>query len=245
MSLAQRLKDSLPDSLKRQVREFRHRNENGLFNALLSVDQDIETVFDVGANVGNLSLVFLRWFPKATVHAFEPASETFARLNANIASAGFADRFDGHRIGFFDNETLGDLHLTTHDGANSLMGMGEAYRAANPDIGSQKTEAISLVRMDDFVRDSGVEHIDLVKIDVEGVENEVLLGGRETFRNMVDTVILEISFVRHERAEANHVQLFQTMHDLGFAPSYLFDVEQAGPQDPWRLNQVDCLFRKF
>lgn len=245
MSLAQRLKDALPHALKRQIRAIRHRNDAGLFSALLSVDQDIKTVFDVGANVGNLSLVFLRWFPEATVHAFEPASEMFSQLNTRIESAGFADRFEGHRMGFYDKETQGDLHLASHHGANSLLGMGEAYHAANPNILSEATEAISLVRMDDFVRDAGVKHIDLVKIDVEGVENEVFLGGSDTFRNMVDTVILEISFVRHERAEGNHVRLFQTMHDLGFAPSYLFDVEQAGLETPWRLSQVDCMFRKF
>ncbi len=245
MSFAQRLKDSLPHDLKRQVREFRHRNDKGLFSALLSVDQDIKTVFDVGANVGNLSLVFLRWFPQATVHGFEPATKMFAEMNARIESAGFADRFQGHQIGFYDKQTQGDLHLASHHGANSLMGIGEAYHAANPHIGSDSTEAITLVRMDDFVRDAGLKHIDLVKIDVEGVENEVLLGGCDTFRNMVDTVILEISFVRHERAEGNHIQLFRTMHDLGFAPSYMFDVEQAELGTEWRLSQVDCVFRKF
>ena len=245
MSLAQRLKDSLPHDLKRRVREFRHRGDQGLFGALLSVEHDIQTVFDVGANVGNLSLVFLRWFPAATVHGFEPATEMFAQMNARIESAGFKDRFRGHQIGFYDKQTQGDLHLASHHGANSLMGIGEAFRAANPHIGSSATEAISLVRLDDFVRDNAVKHIDLVKIDVEGVENEVLLGGRDTFRNMVDTVILEISFVRHERAEGSHVQLFRTMHELGFAPSCMFDVEQAGPGTPWRLSQVDCVFRKF
>jgi len=245
MSLAQRFKDSLPNDLKRRVREYRHRNDAGLYSALLSIDPSIETVFDIGANVGNLSLVFLRWFPEATVHGFEPATKMFSEMNARIDGAGFSDRFQAHRIGFFDKETQGDLHLASHHGANSLMGIGEAYHAANPHIGSEATESIELVRMDDFVRDAGITHIDLVKIDVEGVENEVLLGGRETFSTMVDTVIMEMSFVRHERAEGNHIQLFQMMHELGFAPSYMFDVEQAPLGTPWRLSQVDCVFRKF
>lgn len=246
MSLSQRFKDALPHEFKRAVREFKHRDEAGLSAALLSLDQDISTVFDVGANVGNLSLQFLRWFPKATVHGFEPATEMFAQMNERIQTAGFADRFRAHQIGFYDQKTQADLHLASQHGANSLMEMGDAYRAANPHLTSDATEAIELVRMDDFVRESGITHADLVKIDVEGVENEVLLGGRDTFKNMVDVVILEISFVRHDRDEGNHVQLFQTMHDFGFAPSYLFDIEQGGSGgSPWRLSQVDCLFRKY
>lgn len=245
MSVIQRIKDSLPADLKRRVRMLRHRDEQNLYGALLSLDPNIEMIFDVGANVGNLSLAFLRWFPRATVHGFEPATEMFAQMNARIADAGFSGRFSGHQIGFFDKAATADLHLASQHGANSLMDIGEAYRTANPHIGSNSTESIELVRMDDFVRDAGIEHIDLVKIDVEGVENEVLLGGRETLSTMVDTVIMEMSFVRHERAEGSYIQLFRTMHELGFAPSYLFDIEQAPMGTPWRLSQVDCVFRKM
>jgi FkbM family methyltransferase len=240
------MKDALPHGIKRKIREIRHRDDSGLYSAMLSLDQNSGVIFDVGANVGNLSLAFCRWFPRATVHGFEPASKMFAEMNARIEAAGFADRFRGHQIGFFDQEKVAELNLASQHGANSLMGIGDAYHAANPNIGVEATESISLVRMDDFVRDNSIKHIDLVKIDVEGVENAVLLGGAETFRSMVDVVIMEVSFVRHERSEGAHIQLFHTMHDLGFAPSYLFDVEQAGsPETPWRLNQVDCVFRKM
>ena len=36
--------------------------------------------FDVGANVGRISERFLRHFPEATIHAFEPVGSTFTRL---------------------------------------------------------------------------------------------------------------------------------------------------------------------
>lgn len=245
MSLAQRLKDSLPHEFKRAIRERRHRDAIGLPNALLSLDQDIRTVFDVGANVGNMSLLFLRWFPQATVHAFEPEKTLFGQLNSNIAEAGFSDRFRAHQIGFFDQEQQAELHLASQHGANSLLEMNAAYLEANPSLKTEATETISLVRMDDFVRDAGIEHIDLVKIDVEGVESAVLRGGANTFRDMVDVVTLEVSFVRHERQEGQFIQLFQLMHDLGFAPDYLFDVEEAGPEHKWRLAQVDCMFKKY
>lgn len=243
--MVQRLKDALPHELKRKVRELRHRDDTGLYSALLGIDQNIETVFDIGANVGNLSLAFLRWFPRATVHGFEPATAMFNAMNARLAEAGFADRFRGHQLGFYDSATQADLHLASEHGANSLMDIGDAYHAANPHIDAQATESIQLVRMDDFVQEAGIKHIDLVKIDVEGVEEQVLRGGAQSFKGLVDTVILEISFVRHERTEGNHVQLFQTMHELGFAPSYMFDVEQAGTGTDWRLSQVDCVFSKF
>ena len=245
MDVAQRLKDSLPDGMKRRIRESRHRGDDGFRGALLSLDKDIDTIFDVGANIGNMSLLFLRWFPKATVYGFEPASAMFSTLNTSVAAAGFSDRFHGQQVGFFDEERQAELHLASHHGANSLMETSEAYRKANPHIGTKAEEVVELIRMDDFVSNAGLTRIDLVKIDVEGVEGQVLRGGRGTFKNMVDAVIMEISFVRHEREEGNHVELFKLMHELGFAPALLFDIEQRGPEASWRLDQVDCLFKKY
>jgi len=245
MTWLQKAKDALPADLMRRLRSAKHSGANSLPSALMNLDPHAKVIFDIGANVGDTALSFLRWFPEATVYAFEPATEMFAALNANVESAGFGDRLRAHQIGFYDQETQGELHLASHHGANSMMDIGEAFRSANPHISAVATEPISLVRMDDFVQAAGVQHIDLVKIDVEGVENEVLQGGRETLRDKVDSVILEISFVRHEREEGNYLRLLQTMHELGFAPSYLFDVEQAPLGAMWRLSQVDCLFRKL
>jgi FkbM family methyltransferase len=245
MSLLQRTKDALPADLMRKLRVARHSRANSLSRALMTLDPGVRVIFDVGANVGDTALSFLRWFPRATVYAFEPATELFSAMNARVGEAGFADRLQGHQVGFYDKQTQADLHLTSSSGANSIMAIGEAYHAANPEIETDSTETISLVRMDDFVRAAGVKHIDLVKIDVEGVEHEVLLGGNDTFRSMVDAVILEISFVRHERSEGNYVELFRTMHELGFAPAYMFDIEQSTPGTPWRLAQLDCVFRKY
>jgi len=36
---------------------------------------------------------------------------------------------------------------------------------------------IQVRRLDDFIKEQKIEHIDFVKIDVEGVEKEVLVGG--------------------------------------------------------------------
>ena len=44
---------------------------------------------------------------------------------------------------------------------------------------------IKLETIDNFVRRENIQKIDLCKIDVEGVEQEVLEGGRETFQHKI------------------------------------------------------------
>jgi hypothetical protein len=136
------------------------------------------------------------------------------------------------------------LHLSPAHGANSLIASSEEYRQLNPHIQHTGTEQIHLMRLDDFVAREGVERIDLVKIDVEGFELQVLQGGSDTFRNRVDSLMMEISFVRHPRSSAEFMRLFELLHDYGFAPAEIYDLAQV-PDGDWRLAQFDCIFRKF
>ncbi|NVM03615.1 MAG: hypothetical protein HWN67_14895 [Candidatus Helarchaeota archaeon] len=42
--------------------------------------KNIETIFDVGANIGLITLEFLNYFPKAKVYVFEPSNKNFKSL---------------------------------------------------------------------------------------------------------------------------------------------------------------------
>jgi hypothetical protein len=44
----------------------------------------INVVFDVGANVGDSTENYLRWFPKSHVYCFEPVRGTFQELKDNF-----------------------------------------------------------------------------------------------------------------------------------------------------------------
>jgi FkbM family methyltransferase len=185
---------------------------------LRGMSRDFEIVFDIGANTGYVSLEMLYYFPKAIVYSFEPCSETYNNLLKNIDNAGYEKRSKPYRLGFFDIETDKILNITSFHGANSIIDISDEYHRMNPHIENVKTEVIPLIKIDDFVMQNKIEHIDLVKIDVEGVEYQILKGGKETFTKKVDTVIMEISFVRHPYLSGEFIKIFQLMHDYGFAP---------------------------
>jgi FkbM family methyltransferase len=239
-----KLKGVIPYGWRKGVLDLLQPDRPGIGPVLRRMERDLRVVFDIGANVGDVSCYLLHYFPRATVHAFEPCRETYDRLVANIDRAGLSDRFRPHRLGFFDEETEGTLHVATAHGANSMLPPGEEYLLLNPHIATVGTEQIPLMRLDDFVSRERIDHIDLVKIDVEGVELQVLQGGAETFSKKVDTVILEISFVRRQREDGEYLRLFQLLHNYGFAPAEIYDVAHAG-SGPWKLAQFDCVFRRF
>lgn len=125
------------------------------------------TLFDVGANDGRyLHFAFQALGEQARAYSFEPQSESFERLRKRFANdprvelrkaavgkvVGFADLF-------FDRE-----------------GDSTASLNCDPAQGQTHSETVQLTTIDEVCSASGIEHIDLLKIDTEGYEMEVLQG---------------------------------------------------------------------
>ena len=245
MNILNKLARSAPFAWKTRIIDTLAPQRRGIGPVLRSMNRNANVIFDIGANIGDVSLFMLYYFPQATVYSFEPCSDTFRKLTKNISKAGYSNRSRPFQLGFFDIETEGTLNLTSFHGANSLMDISKEYASLNPHITTLRTEAISLVRLDDFVAQNDIKHIDLVKIDVEGVESQILRGGRDTLSSKVDTVIMEMSFVRHPRESGEFIKLFGLMHEYGFAPARIFDIEHDNNERGWNLAQFDCVFRKY
>jgi FkbM family methyltransferase len=122
---------------------------------------------DVGANVGTYAMVLARHVGAAgKVIAIEPHPVTHARLAFNRAASGFAQvdlvaaaagPSDGELMIETDGDNLGASHIVTGQHA------GHAIRVPS-------------LRLQRILGDAGVDHVDALKIDVEGFEDRVLTG---------------------------------------------------------------------
>jgi FkbM family methyltransferase len=144
--------------------------ENGEVDVLRRLARfDFNTVFDVGANVGDWSVQALTCWPSARVHAFEVARPTFDALQANIERQDFMGRTTLNHCGFGDRS-----------GARTMF-----YYPDHPELtcdeprhdGLTATEFnAEFITGDSYVDRSAIDRIDFMKIDVEGAEHLVLDG---------------------------------------------------------------------
>lgn len=136
------------------------------------------TVFDVGANFGEVTLLFSRFVGGGGhVHSFEASSEVYGRLrqmcdiagrtNISINHAAVADAAGVVQLHVYDREYSGWNSLADRPLAN--------YGIDVKPIGVENVESTTI---DDYCDEHGIDHIDLLKIDVEGAEYQVLLGAR-------------------------------------------------------------------
>ena len=134
-----------------------------------------DTALDIGGNLGVTSAFFARAVgPGGRVHVFEPNPDLVARLEAAKARAG-ASPITLHPIGLGDEE--GRLTLSA---PSENAGKGTLTDAGFEGGVSHQVE---VRRLDAYMAEIGETAADVVKIDVEGFEREVLLGGDGFFKS--------------------------------------------------------------
>jgi FkbM family methyltransferase len=162
------------------------------------------TVFDVGANVGELTLHFSRSVgPSGAVHAFEPTGRGFERLET-ICRAASLRNVRLNRLALAESE--GSVSLHVYDGdylswTTRAVRPLEDYGIDVKPIGVEEAPATTL---DLYCERNGVAGIDLLKIDVEGAEFQVLVGAR---RLLDERRVRRVTF-----------EFGQTTFDMGNSP---------------------------
>jgi FkbM family methyltransferase len=160
---------------KRYVDAYNSENNscietNGELDFMQQYLPQCETVFDIGANIGQWTALALKINPNARVHCFEPSGNTFQRLLAN--------RFPPNVVcnNFGMSSAPGEGELFVFDECNAMNSLYSREGLGGIRPSTRRREGIVLDTVDNYCLEHGIESIDLAKIDVEGHEIEVCKG---------------------------------------------------------------------
>ncbi len=130
-----------------------------------------KVLWDVGANIGSVSLRGATNIPTLEVWAFEPSPQNAGRLLRNASlNETLVNRFHCHAIALSDRDGLVPFFASAEQTNSGIGGLHAAgNRGAHP-------IHVSCTRADTLIDAGGVKRPDVVKIDVEGWELEALRG---------------------------------------------------------------------
>lgn len=167
---------------------------------------------DAGANVGAISILLADLVgPQGKVYAFEPSENTSTRLERNIAINNLQDTIKPIRKGLSNKEQKLKLKEPDYNLGN----------ATTLDLVPGEGETISLTTIDKYFSGKPVK-IDFIKIDVEGMELEVIEGGMRTIQKHRPIILYETLPIFNEyrkdkpfrKIEALLTKLGYTLYEL-------------------------------
>ncbi|MBJ7901327.1 MAG: FkbM family methyltransferase [Cyanobacteria bacterium RI_101] len=162
------------------------------------------TVFDVGGNIGELTLLFSRFVGRSgAVHTFEASKATFNQLETVCKIANRSQVVLNNKA-VADKEGVLQLHVydDEHSGWNTLA--NRPLEKYGIDVKPIHLEEVVAVTIDEYCVEKGITKIDLLKIDIEGAEYQALLGARKMLKQKkIKCIIFEFG---------------QTTYDMGNDP---------------------------
>jgi FkbM family methyltransferase len=151
-----------------------------------------DTLFDIGANNGVYTLLAAAHAQAARVVAVEPMAATFARLCENIVLNGFKN-VDPYCVAIAASPSLGTLNLSSLEAASSMHSLGEAGLTEQFGEAIVLRAGIGLTTIDALTAFAGPPT--LMKIDVDGGEDDVLAGASSTLYDPhLRSVIIEFNY---------------------------------------------------
>ena len=143
------------------------------------------TVYDVGANRGQMALFFARTVgPSGRVVSFEPAPPTYASLRRNVSLNGVAN-VDARNVAVGDSDGWAAFHFESDRPTEGYL------TSARRDLGGAASFVVQ-VRCLDSLLSEGSPPPDVIKIDVEGAAPGVLRGARRLIARHGPSVYIEL-----------------------------------------------------
>jgi len=150
-------------------------------------------LLDVGANVGMYS-VFAAMTRQVKVFAFEPESQNYALLNANIAANNLSDKVAAYPLALSDRMQLDRLFLSQFSAGGSCHSFGEQVGFDLKPRGAAFAQGSFSATIDQLIDSGSMPVPEYIKLDVDGFEHKVLAGASKTLDNpKVREILVELN----------------------------------------------------
>jgi len=177
---------------------------------------NIRTVIDVGTNRGQFAFMAQPFFPEAVFHCFEPQRDVAEGMWRKVVKRGLEDRFVVHRIALGNFNGTVKMNRAENTTDSSFLNMTDYFRGIYKVPPRPREEEVVVRKLDDMTL--GVIYSELLlKIDVEGYEEQVLRGG-EKLLEKVKVIYIEVTFQR-ERYQGQLLfdDLYSILRTRGFS----------------------------
>jgi FkbM family methyltransferase len=187
-------------------------------------NHEVKLILDLGAHVGQTAQQYHQYFPKAKIISFEPFPDSFRACHDLQARC---DYMEAHNLAIADVAGPRTFYTTSLESRNSLLKLDESRSDLFDASISKRTGEINVqaTTLDDFCAAKSIDHIDILKMDIQGGELLALKGAKNLLaRAAIELVFLEVSFTQTYDGHPLFFEIYQLLHASGFTFFDFYDV---------------------
>jgi len=160
-----------------------------------------DTLYDVGANIGQYALYAAgRLRGNCRVFAFEPEALNYAKLNRNIVLNGLSETVTAYCLAVTDRTALDLFYVKTFAPGASLHAYGRPVTQGEKPFPPKNRQGAMGVSLDDLTGRFALPFPAHVKIDVDGIEEQIVQGAARMLSDpRLRSVLVEV-FMHGEAA---------------------------------------------
>jgi len=158
--------------------------------------QQPQIILDLGSNIGSTAVYFAVKYPNAHIYCFEPDPENIKRFEQNTSPFKNRITLIPKAVWKESNKTLTFYVVPNRHWSSSLV----------PREGAGTEVEVNTVSLDDAMLNLGLEHIDILKFDIEGAEYEVFSAFKHS--DAVETYIGEVHPKLMNKSTQDIIDLF-------------------------------------
>jgi FkbM family methyltransferase len=185
--------------------------------------KNLQTIFDVGASVGNFSLMLRQLNPSSKIFCFEPLPNSFITLQKN-----------------FDKDINFKAYNLALSNTTNQSTITDNFETSS--ISSQGTIPVKTDTLDNIFDEEKLDKIDLLKIDTETHEAHVLRSATSALAK-THYILIEIMIAKNPNYTIS--SLLSLLH----SPTYNFQLVSQHDyylnNKPENLTMIDCLFENI
>lgn len=198
---------------------------------------NIDTLFDVGANIGQYAKRIRELGYSKRIISFEPLKDAFEVLE----KAALKDTkwiVNNYALGNEDGKSV--INIAGNSYSSSILNMLPKHLESAPKSMYIAHQEIEIKKLDSIFNSfSNKEDRVMLKIDTQGYEKNVINGAIESL-NRIMIIQLEMSIVPLYENEMLFIEMIENLNNKGFQ---LFSLENGfSNPDSGQLLQVDGLF---
>lgn len=199
-------------------------------------DRKIDTVIDVGANIGQFGKSLRESGYRGRIVSFEPIASAFQHL----AKAAQRDsKWEVYHCGLGAAQGTARLNVSELTVFSSILDSNTIGSLHDKRMAVDHVEEISIRTLDEIA--AGIQGKILLKVDTQGYERHVIEGGRQILPRLAG-IMLELPIIHTYEGVWQFDEAIKFMDDAGFVPAQITPVGYH-TVDKVSAVEFDCLFR--